>query len=33
MAVFRIQQCYNRAIDNPVYKLCRDMFNKKWEEE
>ena len=32
MAVFRIQQYYNRAIDNPEYKLCRDVFHKKWEE-
>ena len=32
LAVFRIQQYYNRAIDNPAYKLCRDVFNKKFEE-
>jgi hypothetical protein len=32
MAVFRIQQYYNRAIDNPTYKLCRDMFHKKFKE-
>lgn len=33
MAVFRIQQYYNLAIDNPKYKLCRDRFYRKWEEE
>ena len=30
MAVFKIQQYFNRMYDNPTYKFCIKHFNKKW---
>ena len=32
MAVFRLQQYFNRMYDNPRYKFFRDRFNRNWEE-